>query len=163
MGVIGFSGARLVSATARQRVLGTLVELYAEEFVTGAAPGIDALIGADLATRYPDARHTVIVPANRSQIDPWWLRLDRQPKWLEIVLMGEGSSYRARNERIVTRSTELRAYPAYPEHDERSRRSGTWQTIRLARQNAVPTTIHLLSVLAPVPPFLAGGGSSQPS
>ena len=44
--------------------------------------------------------------------------------------------YKDRNQDIVNMGTgALLAAPAYPEDDRRSKRSGTWQTIRMARKN----------------------------
>ncbi len=41
--------------------------------------------------------------------------------------------YNERNRDIVNESDLLIACPAYPENDKRSQRSGTWQTVRIAR------------------------------
>jgi hypothetical protein len=42
--------------------------------------------------------------------------------------------YKTRNWNIVNVSDVLIACPAYPENDKGSRRSGTWQTVRMARR-----------------------------
>jgi hypothetical protein len=46
--------------------------------------------------------------------------------------------YHERNDDIATAADLLIACPQYPEDDERSARSGTWQTVRLARWHNVP-------------------------
>jgi hypothetical protein len=47
-------------------------------------------------------------------------------------------SYRDRNEDIAFETAVLIAGPQFPELDERSERSGTWQTVRLARKYGTP-------------------------
>jgi hypothetical protein len=48
--------------------------------------------------------------------------------------MPAGTTYADRNAVLVKRGTFVCGLPAYPEDDPRSRRSGTWQTIRMARR-----------------------------
>jgi hypothetical protein len=50
-----------------------------------------------------------------------------------VVQMPQGTSYRDRNAALVARAVVVYGLPAYEEHDLRSQRSGTWQTIRIAR------------------------------
>ena len=52
--------------------------------------------------------------------------------------MPPGTTYKDRNEAIVNRVDELYYCADYPEEDRRSRRSGTWQTVRLARGRGIP-------------------------
>ncbi len=143
MRIIGFSGARSIPAGVRRQIMHTLHSLDADEYVTGAAVGIDAYVGSNLTRLYPTARHRVIIPANHSQIDPWWTTCTLPPGF-EIEFMPERSSYRNRNQRIVERATELRAYPSHAERDPRSRRSGTWQTVRLARAAGLTVEVVIL-------------------
>jgi hypothetical protein len=49
-------------------------------------------------------------------------------------VLHEPLPYGSRNEDITIASAILVAAPAYPEADSRSYRSGTWQTIRMARE-----------------------------
>lgn len=53
----------------------------------------------------------------------------------------EAKPYPARNQDIVDASQKLIAAPRYPEKDERSRRSGTWQAVRMAAKAGKPVTI----------------------
>src|SRR5262249_19060923 len=76
------------------------------------------------------AGHIVVVPADRSRVDPWW---EGCPE-VTVIEMPEGTTYRDRNAALVARSAAVFGLPAYPEDDPRSRRSGTWQTIRMARR-----------------------------
>lgn len=144
---IGFTSTRDLPDFARFEILVTLVNLEADEFVTAAARGADSLIGRALARRYPDARHRVIVPANRAQIDPWWLVEPSLPAHFQIDLMPPTTTYRDRNLALVRSIDELIGYPLYAEDDVRSRRSGTWQTIRLARKAHLLVSVHILDQL----------------
>lgn len=53
----------------------------------------------------------------------------------------EPNSYPARNAAIVDESAALIAGPLYLEQDPRSRRSGTWMTVRMARTKGIPIRI----------------------
>jgi hypothetical protein len=106
-------------------------------YVTGAASGGDAWLGQWLAARYPAAKHVVIVPADRSQVDPWW----GQPRWagrVSVVEMAPGTSYAMRNAALVHWGDELAGFPAWPERAPGSQRSGSWQTIRMAQKAEKP-------------------------
>lgn len=144
MKAIGFSGARSLSKTARRAVAASLYGLDADTYITGAAVGVDSFVGRALITLFPAAAHRVIVPANRSQADLWWPFCDLPPRF-DLTFMPAGSSYQQRNAEIVKASTELIAYPLLPEHDQRSWRSGTWQTVRLARKAGLSVRTHILS------------------
>ncbi len=57
------------------------------------------------------------------------------------VVMHDPKPYAARNQDIVDASQKLIAAPRYPEKDERSKRSGTWQAVRMAVKAGKPVTI----------------------
>lgn len=142
--MFGFSAARDLSGFpvgAVEDILSELPEAYA--YITGGAIGGDALIGNWLAWNKPDAKHIVIVPSNRSAIDPWWDRFNLEAPYVDVYLMPSGTSYRDRNQEILTRSTELIAFPAYREWDVRSKRSGTWMTARIAKKMGLKVTCHI--------------------
>ena len=103
----------------------------ADEYITGGCVGGDAYIGRTLYALYPNAHHTVIVPNNWKLVDPWWLTVDGKP--VGIFQMPDRSSYRERNQQLVLRATLVYGFPAYPEAHGKSKRSGTWQTIRASR------------------------------
>ena len=100
-------------------------------YITGGAVGGDALIGRWLWVCRPEAQHCVIVPADRSRVEPWWNGCKGA---VEVIEMPPGSTYADRNAEIVARSVMLFGFPAYPEDHSRSVRSGSWQTIRMARR-----------------------------
>lgn len=129
--VVGFTGSRIRPRAQHQvTITEHLRHLHsATGFVTGACIGIDHYLGVTLVEMYPDREHTVVVPANRSRICRWWDRYDSR---VRVVEMEPGTSYAARNLRLVGRSGALVGYPLRPE--DRSMPSGSWQTIRMARR-----------------------------
>jgi hypothetical protein len=104
----------------------------ADRYVTGACQGGDAWIGAWLYVTRPAAEHVVVVPCNRSQVDPWWTRTGGLPL-VTVMEMPPGTSYADRNRVLVDVADQVFGFPAFSEEDPRSQRSGTWQTIRMAR------------------------------
>lgn len=143
--IIAFSGTLRLTEKGSRIIRFTLGKLgYADEYVTGAAIGVDAEVGTLLTRLCPAAVHTVIVPADRKAVDAWWTRLPYQVEKLRVVYMPPGTSYRDRNQELVDRATMLVAYPAFPEVDLRSRRSGTWQTVRMARRAEKPVKTYVL-------------------
>lgn len=137
MNLLGFTGTR---STAPAMVL---LERYFEcaeflmyadafdGFVTGGCKGFDAYIGKLMALKFPGKKHVVVVPANRSQVDPWWEKFDHC--FITVIEMPEGSTYKKRNQKIVELSGHLFYCADYPEAHGKSTRSGTWQTFRLAK------------------------------
>lgn len=59
--------------------------------------------------------------------------------------------YRERNTRIVQQCSVLWAFPAYPEDDPRSKRSGTWMTVRIARKLGRPVRVWVQDETNPAP------------
>lgn len=143
---IGFTGPR--AFYHEHLVSPYLAELDAHTYVTGGAIGLDTYAGMALAHKYPHARHVVIAPANHAAVSYWWLGEEYVGRVI-VHQMRHGTTYKARNEAIVRASTELMAFPLYVEHDPRSERSGTWQTVRIARRRDIPVSVRVLE--APVP------------
>lgn len=134
----GFTAARDLDERGEAAAVNVLVQVpWAARYVTGGCTGGDTFIGRWLVLNRlgSDARHVVIIPADRSRVDPWWEKpVIRRTTLVEVIEMPPGSTYADRNARIVEESTVIFGLPAYPEDDPRSRRSGTWQTIRMARR-----------------------------
>jgi hypothetical protein len=141
--VLGTTGTREVSLTRAKAVLETrmaYLETF-DRFITGGCRGWDTWAGMYFALRFPDAKHQVILPSNLSQVERWW----RHPKIIETMVRHDNEiqidwpnpnrnrTYKDRNQLIVDCSDELFYCAAYEEHDGHSLRSGTWQTIRMAR------------------------------
>jgi len=105
--------------------------------VTGACIGVDAEV-AYLA--YGTYHVHTVVPADRSRVDPQWR--DYCDTFEEMPV---GTTYRDRNQRIVDLSTRLIGIAQAPEDDIHSRRSGTWQTIRMARRAGKAVDVRLLT------------------
>lgn len=132
---VSFTASRDMDEDARQGVVTSVLTVHlplVERYVTGACAGGDAFIGRWLYARRPDAGHEVIVPADRSRVDPWWLEAKGPP--VTVTEMPPGTTYADRNARLVAEAGAVFAFPSYPEHDPRSLRSGTWQSARMARK-----------------------------
>lgn len=116
------------------RILSRWTVICDLQVVTGGCRGVDAQV-ARSARKHGLFVYTVL-PANRSQVDPdWWAYADAYKE------MPKGSSYRDRDKALVDLSNRLVALPRHPEHDPRSKRSGTWLTVRLAREAGKPVDI----------------------
>lgn len=131
---VSFTASRLLPAASESTVTSVLTVHVpaARRYVTGACVGGDAFIGRWLFDHRPEAEHVVIVPADRSRVDPWWLDVGGAP--VTVIEMPPGTTYADRNRRLVAEGSAVFAFPAYPEDDPRSRRSGTWQAGRMARR-----------------------------
>jgi hypothetical protein len=130
---VSFTAARDLDASGMRVAVSVLLQApAARQYVTGACAGGDAFIGRWMQESHPDAEHVVIVPADRSRVDEWWLQVDGTN--VTVIPMPQGTTYAGRNAELVRRATAVYALPAYPEDDPRSRRSGTWQTARMARR-----------------------------
>ena len=140
---LGFTGTRAIDSHALR------LQNYLESpdmvmflrrfdvYVTGACRGWDGLVGRYLRLKFPPpvAEHVVIVPANRSQVDPGWEEFDVGS--VLVIEMPEGTDYKDRNTEIVKRSNHLFYCADYPEDHGKSKRSGTWQTKRIAEKLGV--------------------------
>ncbi len=116
---------------------------YPKEFTTGAAYGVDSQSAVHAAMIYPDAQHRIIIPAkpyNEEIVET----VEKITSNLEVVRMPSNTNYRDRNERLVDYCQDgmLIGFPKYEE--ERSVRSGTWMTIRMARRRKIAHYIHVL-------------------
>lgn len=133
----GFTGTRRITPAMQTSIDTTLACLPdATIVVTGGCIGVDAYVARGAQAR---GLHVyAIIPANRRQVDPEWATYCTTYK-----TMPEGTDYRDRNVTIVLRSDCAYAFPEHPEADPRSRRSGTWMTIRMCRKLGVPVYVHI--------------------
>jgi hypothetical protein len=151
MNLLGFTGTRDLGDNVNRLedyFGGGRMHLFFEEFdgfVTGACMGFDAFIGRFLALKYPEKEHVCIVPADMSRVDPWWQEFD--PGVITIIKMDDGTDYRDRNTEIVNRSTTLFYCAEYAEAHPKSRRSGTWMTVRIAQDADRPVHGIVLNTL----------------
>lgn len=79
--------------------------------------------------------------------------------------MPPGTTYADRNARLVDEAHAVFAFPAYPEDDPRSLRSGSWQAARLARRAGKLSMWHCVTppyqgLLERHPSELLGGGEA---
>lgn len=148
---VGFTGTRSVPperVTEVHEFLGGAVPTEAVEFTTGACVGFDAIAARWLLAEHPGALHRLAVPANRKQVDTDLFHdflTASISGWTVIECCPAGTDYRYRNQRIVLLSDRLIAVADYPEKHGKSTRSGTWQTVRLARAAGVLVTELILN------------------
>jgi hypothetical protein len=133
-------GAGMISACllkpvmyGKSPVTGELIS----EIVTGGCIHVDAAVGRTLATKMPTVKHTVVVPSDRSKVDPWWIDFPE----VEVVEMPPGTDYMDRDDELIRRSDELMAFP----NRTRTLRSGTWATVRRAEGKGIPWRAVLLT------------------
>ena len=140
---IGFTSTRKLREKDPPRIRGVLDTLDADRYVTGGAIGGDALIGLYLVLTQPSKEHIVYVPHNTSQVE-WWWETEAARATGAVINVFHGGSYAERNQKIVDAINKLYAFPGYPEQDGHSRRSGTWETIRMAKKRPIDKHICVL-------------------
>ena len=134
--IVGFTGSRAVSDRMRRFIDGVLdaLDTDTDSVVTGGCVGVDAYVARAASTR--GLLVFTVLPANMDQADPEWdLYCD------EASHMPAGTTYKDRNAMLVHLSERMVGVPAYGEHHPKSKRSGTWQTIRLCRKAGKPIDV----------------------
>lgn len=141
----GFTASRNLKGVNPRRMIWALQNIEQSQFVYGGCIGGDAAVAIWL-TNYgpPKSRHRVIVPANRTAVAEWWKYPNAAEPFPLVEYMPEGTTYKDRNQAIVNISDELIGFPEYPEDHPKSRRSGTWQTIRMGRKKGIPVSVYVL-------------------
>ena len=106
--------------------------------IGGACKGVDIDVFRWMRNKYPDVPRISIVPANRKYVDEAY-----KSQSTHFAYMPEDTDYKERNQLIVSMSNMLLGIPTYDEED--APRSGSWQTIRMARQKGITTLIYTLT------------------
>jgi hypothetical protein len=148
MSAVGFTASRELSLSDRDVIYAWLDNITkfsgVDSWVTGACIGGDAFIAKTIAGMRPDTKQLVIVPSDRSRVEEWWMDKQFSALRIEVEYMPEGTTYKDRNRRIVESCNGLVGFPLYPEKHGKSLRSGTWQTIRMAKKLLIPTQAIVL-------------------
>lgn len=144
---VAFSGTRETLHPDERDLIRDVVLSWNRErtvLVTGGCTGVDAHVArVGIANGY---RVHVVVPGlkNNPYLDPNW---NTVATTYETVtdLNGYPNLYLARNHRMVELANDrLAGFPLYGEKHPRSRRSGTWQAIRLARKEGLIVSLNVL-------------------
>jgi hypothetical protein len=145
-GSVSFTAGRRGFAPVPGVVVNVLTTVpHAARYVTGGCREGDAFIGQWLYANRPDAEHVIVVPADRSQVDEWWLHAGGTN--ITVIQMPQGTTRKDRNIRLVAEGDCVYGFPHRPEAS--SPRSGTWQTIRIAKRAGKLSQWHCLT--APYP------------
>lgn len=135
---IGFTGTRDLHTSEQARIDAVVAKVSPGScVVTGACLGVDAYVAR--AAKNAGLTVWTIVPGDWKLVDPAWYH------WCDFFEeMPAKSTYKARNLRIVEMSDALVGFPRWRETDPKSRGSGTWQTVRMARKRGMQVTVELL-------------------
>ena len=142
---ISATGTRKMNDDHRFIVLRAFEELPpAEEYTSGAAPGLDQFFTLHFIRERPEAVHWLILP----KLTPKTQSHHLFAEMLEAEFQGSLNVVRtkleppARNPMIVAHGDQLIGFPFHEE--ERDPYSGTWATIRIARRAQKPYSVHVL-------------------
>jgi len=144
---VGFTGTRHLEESGREALLFTVRGLSEAcqlaglelEVIQGGCVGADTFVAnaaSLLAALFaPVTVHTVL-PEDMSRVPPEW----RSHCHTYETVTGP---YRNRNKAIVKRARCLFGVADYPEEHGKSRRSGTWMTIRMGQEANIPTLVMI--------------------
>lgn len=143
---VGVSGSRTAPTRGQRRAIRHRLEQLppGTVLVVGACLGLDAYVARAALVYGSGLRVHAVVSADIRTVD--WIDPDWRTWCQTAEQMPEGTTNRDRNLRLLhSRISVLLAWPLYVEADPRSQRSGTWQTIRLARRYGIPVEVVILS------------------
>lgn len=134
--IVGVTGSRLIEERALTVIYPVIDALpLSTTLVAGACIGVDAY-----AMRRAHQRGLsvlAVLPANRALVMPDW-----RAYCTMAIHMLAGTSYMDRNDRIIAEIDRLLAFPKTATEELRS---GTWATVRRAREKGIPVEIYPLS------------------
>ena len=143
---VGVSGSRTIPGRSWEIIEATIYacEPFYRTLIWGGCIGVDVAC-AEYAEIFSLKRHAVL-PPNRHLVAVDW----REWATSHEEIPDGPDGYKRRNQRIVDLSDRLIAFPLYPEDHPESQRSGSWQTIRMARRKGImaDADIHILSQIA---------------
>lgn len=144
---VGFTGTRRLDAVGEEAILGTLVGIakfckdhgLELEVTQGGCVGTDtfaAKVAMELTTVDDPPLVTVhtILPEDMSRVPREW-------RLLCHTYESVPGTYRDRNKAVVKRVQCLFGVADYPEEHGKSRRSGTWMTVRMGREANIPVMV----------------------
>lgn len=133
---VGFTGTRSITAKDEDVIAKRLRVIcrHAERVITGACVGVDAYIAHYVNDNYPDIVNVIVVPSERRLVDNTVLGIADAMH----IHMAQGTTYRQRNEMIVSLSEVVEAFWT-GDH-----RSGTKMTIGIARREGKLGQITIL-------------------
>lgn len=138
----GFTGSRYINVLhhpALDEVLSA--HLDGEEYTTGGAVGVDTYVLRKMASWLPDSFHRVCLPEHGPDWDNPYLEMAD-----EVIRVPDTMRHphRSRNAAILDHTDVLLAFPLHGEDHGQSKRSGTWMTIRMARERGLEVEITIL-------------------
>ncbi len=123
---------------------GVILNNSVDEFISGAAHGIDTHAAASAYALSPArTKHRIVVP-NRDHNFAFVEVISKWPGFITIENMPEGTDNLDRNDRMIELADKLIAFPKTANEEKRS---GTWATIRRGWKKGIAVEIHPLNEL----------------
>jgi hypothetical protein len=137
---VTFTGARDITESEALRVIQAVFALPEHtRIISGGALGVDTVAALAVVMSQTHRMLHVVLPCTTEPRDVGWL--EAASTWER---MPPGTTFKQRDARMVEVGDRVIAFPLYPENDPRSKRSGTWMTVRLANRAGKPVKIHVL-------------------
>jgi hypothetical protein len=139
---IGVTGTREEFPNPQKLALGVMLSIGARlseginKLHHGCASGVDEFAHG-IACTIPDMHIHGHPGYDANESTPYQMTV--KPGSFHVI--HDAKPYKERNRDIVRVSRVLLACPLYPESHSRSARSGTWQTVRMARKANIPVIV----------------------